>query len=243
MRIKDIMPWSHHTGESHHQPDKADARHSLKQDINALVDRFVEKVGSFELPWHDTEAKSDVVQADKAVEISIELPGMGLEDIDLSISGDMLVVQGCSSGGGCSYDWSRLDTLYDGILAAGVTPIVELSFMPALLANCTGKTCHTMMAYKALTAFPKTWGAWGDLVGAFARHLVERHGIEIVKNVKFEVWNEMWGGFDPTNWSSTSDADAPYMALFSMSIVSAACDLQSYTKILHHEHRCFISCD
>jgi|TARA_B100001057_G_scaffold491866_2_gene583048 HSP20 family protein len=94
MRIKDIMPWSHHTGESHHQPDKADARHSLKQDINALVDRFVEKVGSFELPWHDTEAKSDVVQADKAVEISIELPGMGLEDIDLSISGDMLVVQG-----------------------------------------------------------------------------------------------------------------------------------------------------
>ena len=94
MRIKDIMPWSHHTGESHHQPDKADARHSLKQDINALVDRFVEKVGSFELPWHDTEAKSDVVQADKAVEISIELPGMELEDIDLSISGDMLVVQG-----------------------------------------------------------------------------------------------------------------------------------------------------
>jgi len=94
MRIKDIMPWSHHTGESHHQPDKADAHHSLKQDINALVDRFVEKVGSFELPWHDTEAKSDVVQADKAVEISIELPGMGLEDIDLSISGDMLVVQG-----------------------------------------------------------------------------------------------------------------------------------------------------
>lgn len=94
MRIKDIMPWSHHTGESHHQPDKADARHSLKQDINALVDRFVEKVGSFELPWHDTEAKSDVVQADKAVEISIELPGMELEDIDLSISGDMLAVQG-----------------------------------------------------------------------------------------------------------------------------------------------------
>lgn len=94
MRIKDIMPWSHQTSESHQQLNQDDARHSLKQDINALVDRFVEKVGSFELPWHDTEAKSDVVQADKAVEISIELPGMELEDIDLSISDDMLVVQG-----------------------------------------------------------------------------------------------------------------------------------------------------
>jgi HSP20 family protein len=42
----------------------------------------------------DNEAKSDVVQAGDAVEISIELPGMDLADIDLSISGDMLVVKG-----------------------------------------------------------------------------------------------------------------------------------------------------
>lgn len=94
MRIKDIVPWSRQGSESEHELDHDEARHTLKQDINALVDRFVEKVGRLDLPWRDTEAKSDVVQADKAVEISVELPGMDLDDIDLSISGDMLVVQG-----------------------------------------------------------------------------------------------------------------------------------------------------
>jgi hypothetical protein len=30
------------------------------------------------------------------------------------------------------YNWTLLDKLYDGILAAGVKPIVELSFMPGV---------------------------------------------------------------------------------------------------------------
>mgnify|MGYP001601692578 FL=1 len=96
MKIKDLVPWTR--SENTRQPvpnaDQEEAHHSLKRDINALVDRFVEKIGNLDLPWQDNEAKSDVVQAGDAVEISIELPGMDLADIDLSISGDMLVVKG-----------------------------------------------------------------------------------------------------------------------------------------------------
>ena len=96
MKIKDLVPWTR--SENPRQPvsnaEQEDAHHSLKRDINALVDRFVEKIGNLDLPWQDNEAKSDVVQAGDAVEISIELPGMDLADIDLSISGDMLVVKG-----------------------------------------------------------------------------------------------------------------------------------------------------
>lgn len=94
MKIKDLVPWTRQGHEVEGASNHEEARHSLKRDINALVDRFLEKVGSIELPWEDNEAKSDVVQTDKAVEISIELPGMDLDDIDLSISGDMLVVEG-----------------------------------------------------------------------------------------------------------------------------------------------------
>ena len=96
MKIKDLVPWTR--SENPRQPvsnaEQEEAHHSLKRDINALVDRFVEKIGNLDLPWQDNEAKSDVVQAGDAVEISIELPGMDLADIDLSISGDMLVVKG-----------------------------------------------------------------------------------------------------------------------------------------------------
>ena len=96
MKIKDLVPWTR--SENPRQPvsnaEQEDAHHSLKRDINALVDKFVEKIGNLDLPWQDNEAKSDVVQAGDAVEISIELPGMDLADIDLSISGDMLVVKG-----------------------------------------------------------------------------------------------------------------------------------------------------
>lgn len=96
MKIKDLVPWAR--SENPRQPvsnaEQEEAHHSLKRDINALVDKFVEKIGNLDLPWQDNEAKSDVVQAGDAVEISIELPGMDLADIDLSISGDMLVVKG-----------------------------------------------------------------------------------------------------------------------------------------------------
>ncbi len=96
MKINDLVPWTR--SENPRQPvpnaEQEEAHHSLKRDINALVDRFVEKIGNLDLPWQDNEAKSDVVQAGDAVEISIELPGMDLADIDLSISGDMLVVKG-----------------------------------------------------------------------------------------------------------------------------------------------------
>ena len=96
MKINDLVPWTR--SENPRQPvsnaEQEEAHHSLKRDINALVDKFVEKIGNLDLPWQDNEAKSDVVQAGDAVEISIELPGMDLADIDLSISGDMLVVKG-----------------------------------------------------------------------------------------------------------------------------------------------------
>ena len=47
------------------------------------------------------------------------------------------------AGGAIVYNWTRLDALYDGIIAAGVTPIVELSFMPSAIADCPKRGCRT----------------------------------------------------------------------------------------------------
>ncbi len=85
------------------------------------------------------------------------------------------------------YNWSYVDQIYDGVLAGGVRPFVELSFMPSGLA--ASQKPHPFW-YKPLPNPPKSYEKWGELVGAFTRHIVERYGIDEVRQWYFEVWNE-----------------------------------------------------
>ena len=85
------------------------------------------------------------------------------------------------------YNWSYVDQLYDGLLKNHVRPFVELSFMPSKLSA----TQHThAFWYKPFPNPPTDYGKWGALNEAFARHLIERYGIDEVSQWIFEVWNE-----------------------------------------------------
>jgi xylan 1,4-beta-xylosidase len=93
------------------------------------------------------------------------------------------------------YNFSYIDQIYDGLLAQGVRPFVEISFMPYKLA---AKDLIQAFWYKPNVSPPKDWGRWDDLVAAFSRHLVERYGVDEVAQWYFEVWNEpnidFWAG-------------------------------------------------
>jgi xylan 1,4-beta-xylosidase len=93
------------------------------------------------------------------------------------------------------YNFSYVDQIYDGLLANGVRPLVELSFMPRQLAS---SDLRQSFWYRPVIAPPKDYGRWDALISALARHLVERYGIEEVSQWYFEVWNEpnldFWGG-------------------------------------------------
>jgi xylan 1,4-beta-xylosidase len=93
------------------------------------------------------------------------------------------------------YNFSYVDQIYDGLLAAGVRPFVEISFMPNQLA---ARSMPHPFWYHPDISPPKNWGRWDALMAAFAQHLVERYGIDEVANWYFEVWNEpnldFWGG-------------------------------------------------
>jgi xylan 1,4-beta-xylosidase len=93
------------------------------------------------------------------------------------------------------YNFSYVDQIYDGLLANGVKPFVELSFMPGKLAD--QNTLHSFW-YKPNISPPKDWQKWDDLIAAFTKHLVDRYGIDEVAQWYFEVWNEpnldFWGG-------------------------------------------------
>ena len=93
------------------------------------------------------------------------------------------------------YNFSYVDQIYDGLLANGVKPFVELSFMPRKLA--ANLTPHPFW-YKPLPSPPKDPAKWVALIQAFARHLEERYGAAEVRDWYFEVWNEpnidFWNG-------------------------------------------------
>jgi xylan 1,4-beta-xylosidase len=85
------------------------------------------------------------------------------------------------------YNFSYADQIYDGLLANGVRPFVELSFMPKKLA---AKEALHAFWYKQNVSPPKDWNKWDALIAQFARHLVDRYGIDEVAQWYFEVWNE-----------------------------------------------------
>jgi xylan 1,4-beta-xylosidase len=89
--------------------------------------------------------------------------------------------------GTLAFDFSEVDTLYDQILAIGFRPIVELSFMPAVIARDPDET---VFAYRGIISPPRDWSEWYDVVRALTAHLVERYGMDEVTAWAFEVWNE-----------------------------------------------------
>ncbi len=111
------------------------------------------------------------------------------------------------------YNFSYIDQVYDGLLANGVRPFVELSFMPKKLA--AQQTLHVFW-YHPNVSPPKDYGKWGDFISHFARHLVDRYGTDEVSQWYFEVWNEpnldFWAG-DPKQETYYQLYDATARAL------------------------------
>lgn len=83
------------------------------------------------------------------------------------------------------YDWTKIDQLYDALLAKGIKPFVELGFTPEAMKTSD----QTIFYWKGNTSHPQL-RPWRDLIDAFVRHLRARYGVEEVRTWFFEVWNE-----------------------------------------------------
>jgi xylan 1,4-beta-xylosidase len=100
-------------------------------------------------------------------------------------------------GGRPVHDFGGIDRVYDRLMGIGLRPVVELGFMPRDLARDPD---HTSFSYKGVSSPPKDWGRWEELVADLVRHLVDRYGLqELRDHWAFEVWNEpnleyFWSG-------------------------------------------------
>ncbi len=106
------------------------------------------------------------------------------------------------------YDWTKIDQLYDDLLARHIKPFVELGFTPEALATSQ----NSIFFWHGNTSHPKPQG-WHDLIDAFARHLEARYGQREVRSWFFEVWNEpnlsgFWEGGDQKAYFDLYDLTA-----------------------------------
>lgn len=106
------------------------------------------------------------------------------------------------------YDWSKIDQLYDGLLARHIRPFVELGFTPKALATSE----NSVFYWHGNTSHPNPQG-WQDLVTVYIRHIEQRYGSDEVRTWYFEVWNEpnlsgFWEGADQKAYFALYDLTA-----------------------------------
>jgi xylan 1,4-beta-xylosidase len=116
----------------------------------------------------------------------ILMDDVGLYDPDRRVQNPGLAAQPASDPS--VYNFSYVDQIYDGLLANGVRPFVELSFMPKKLASDPA-ALHDFW-YKQNVSPPKDYAIWDSMIVAFTQHLVSHYGIDEVAHWYFEVWNE-----------------------------------------------------
>ena len=159
------------------------------KDSAGPVDRFFDlSVGS--------DFPGTLIRDDNQAQLKLAVDELGFRYIRFhSIFHDVLGTVRIEDGK-TVYNWSKIDQLYDGLLARHIRPFVELGFTPQALATSE----NSVFYWHGNTSHPKPEG-WHDLIEAFIRHIEARYGKDEVRTWFFEVWNEpnlsgFWEGAD-----------------------------------------------
>jgi len=96
MQIRDLIPWGNKGSEVARRDDD-DPVFSLQRDVNRIFDDFWSR---FDQPfgpsarWNATGPRTDIAETEKTLEVSVELPGIGPNEIDVSLTDGALTIKG-----------------------------------------------------------------------------------------------------------------------------------------------------
>ena len=98
MSFKDLIPW-HRTSRRHIAETEQDAFSGLQHEINRVFESFRRDLDSFPfLGLSEAEGavgpRIDVCETADGIQVKAELPGIDEKDVDLSLSGNTLVIRG-----------------------------------------------------------------------------------------------------------------------------------------------------
>ena len=177
---------------------------SIVVDVNQTrgpVDRFFDlSVGS--------DYPGTLIRDDSQAQLKVVTDELGFRYIRFhAIFHDVLGTVKVENGE-TTYDWTKIDQLYDDLLVRHIKPFVELGFTPKALATSQ----NSIFYWHGNTSHPQP-EAWRDLVDAFIRHVETRYGQDEVRSWFFEVWNEpnlpgFWEGADQQAYFELYDQTA-----------------------------------
>ncbi|HEX4793621.1 MAG TPA: hypothetical protein VH370_07515 [Humisphaera sp.] len=94
------------------------------------------------------------------------------------------------------YDWTIIDRIFDTYIDAGAKPYVQVGFMPKALSLRPEPYEHQWtpaaggQLFTGWTTPPNNYDKWRELNYQWAKHCVEKYGMDEVKRWYWEIWNE-----------------------------------------------------
>lgn len=97
MAFQELMPWRRKDLEARRR--EGNPFHALQREMNRVLDRFTRGWGWSEMaereePWGGFFPPVDISETDKEIHVTAELPGLDEKDLDLSLSGNNLIIRG-----------------------------------------------------------------------------------------------------------------------------------------------------
>ncbi|WP_027631532.1 GH39 family glycosyl hydrolase [Clostridium hydrogeniformans] len=102
------------------------------------------------------------------------------------IFSDEMLVYNENIKGDVYYNFNHIDSLLDSVLNLGITPFIELGFMPKKLVSSDNQ----VFMWSCYTSAPNNMEKWLNMIDAFVRHIINRYGVEEIEKWYFEFWNE-----------------------------------------------------
>jgi HSP20 family protein len=94
MAMRDLIPWRRERLPV--RREEQDPFLAFRQEMDRMFDEFAtgSMLAPFDKGWPAFEPRVDVVETDQEVKVTAELPGLDAEDVDLTLSHNVLTIKG-----------------------------------------------------------------------------------------------------------------------------------------------------
>lgn len=97
MSIRDLIPWGSNKGNEIAKREQDNPVFSLQRDVNRIFEDFWRRFDQSFGAWGPRDAggpRADIAETDETLEVSIELPGLEQNEVDVSLTDSELIIKG-----------------------------------------------------------------------------------------------------------------------------------------------------